>query len=359
MVRSAAVLTAAVLAAAAPAWAQTPAAPPRAREASVGVPPALVEAARAPAHVAYTGEQVIVTWDGRNVSASLVRIEYDPAGWSRLDYRAVGPAGRWTVWRRGADEIRFDPLRRTGSRTTRLPIDGDAMTGSHLPWLMENYRISTRPDSLLGRRATRMDFVPLAGDRPARRIDVDNATGVVLRSERLGPAGRIGETTIFLAFEVKPVGWRSGEAPPSDLRLVERPAPRPAGSTASGYPPLRVALPTGFHKVGEYLTAGSDPVRQTVYSDGAATLVVYQRRGAVAAPPQGSRVVNTAGGPVWVHTFGLRTLVHWAHDGRIVTVVGDVSPQSLLTTAERTGVASTPRLWDRLVAWVAHLIASL
>jgi len=348
MVRSAAVLTAAVLAAAAPALAQSPA-----------VPAALLEAARAPAHVAYAGEQVIVTWDGRNVSASLVHIEYDPAGWSRLDYRAVGPAGRWTVWRRGADEIRFDPVRRTGSRTTRLPVDGDAMTGGHLPWLMENYRISTLPNSLLGRRATRMDFVPLAGDRPARRIDVDNATGVVLRSERLGPAGRIGETTIFLAFEAKPVGWRSGETPPSDVRLVERPAPRPAASTASGPPPLRVALPTGFHKVGEYLTAGRDPVRQTVYSDGVATLVVYQRRGAVAAPPQGSHVVYTAGGPVWVHTFGLRTLVHWAHDGRIVTVVGDVSPQSLLATAERTGVASTPRLWDRLVAWFANLIASL
>lgn len=37
----------------------------------------------------------------------------------------------------------------------------------------------------------------------------------------------------------------------------------------------------------------------------------------------------------------------------------NVSPQSLLATAERTGVASTPRLWDRLVAWFADLIASL
>lgn len=348
MVRSAAAVVAAVLAAAAPVLAQDAPAP-------------LVQAARAPARVAYAGEQVIVTWDGRNVSASLVRIAYDPAGWSELDYRAVGPAGRWTVWRRDADEIRFDPLRRTGTHATRPPGDRDAMTGSHLPWLLENYRIDTAAESLLGRRVTRVDLVPRAGDRPSRRIDVDDATGVVLRSERQGHAGGIGETTIYLSFEVKPVGWRSRQLPPSDLRLTQQPPARLAASSslAAGGVPLRIALPAGFHKVGDYLPGSGEPVLQSVYSDGLATLVVYQRRGAVASPPQDSRVIYTPDGPVWVHAFGLRTLVHWAHDGRLITVVGDVSPQSLVAAAERTGIASAPRLWDRLVAWLANLIESL
>jgi len=36
--------------------------------------------------------------------------------------------------------------------------------------------------------------------------------------------------------------------------------------------------------------------------------------------------------------------------------VGEVSRPSLLAAAERTGIASAPRLWDRLLAWLQELI---
>lgn len=325
---------------------------------AVAAPAPLLRAALAPSQVAYAGEQMVVTWDGRDVFASLVRVEHDPAGWTRLDYRPVGSASRWTVLRRGEEEIRFDPVRRTGTRMTSLSNNGEGFESNHLPWLLENYRITTAAADELGRQATRVEFVPVSADRPARHILVDDATGVVMRSVRVGPNGQVGEVTAFLAFEQKPVGWRSQAAPPTDLRLQRRASPRPAaGTTASvlGGPPVPVIVPAGFHEIGEYVSTGDDPVLQRVYSDGLTTLVVSQRRGAIASPPQGSRVTYTAGGPVWVHTFGLRTLAYWSHAGRVITVVGDVSPQSLLAAAERTGVASTPRLWDRLLAWFADL----
>jgi len=349
MARSAAIL--AVLLAALPveAWA-----------ASAPLP--LLRAVRAPSLVAYAGEQMVVTWDGRDVSASLVRVEHDPAGWTRLDYRPVGSAARWTVLRRGTEEIRFDPVRRTGTRMNNLSNDGETFETNHLPWLLENYRITTASADEIGRRATRVEFSPIAADRPSRRIVVDDATGVVMRSVRTGRGGRIGEVTAFLTFEEKPVGWLSQAALPAGLRLQPRAVPRPAAGLAAsvlGGPRVQVVVPPGFHEVGEYLSGDAEPVLQVVFSDGLTTLVVYQRRGVIASPPQGSQVTYTAGGPVWVHTVGLRTLVHWVHAGRIITVVGDVSPQSLLAAAQRTGVASAPRVWDRLLAWFATLLNRL
>lgn len=76
---------------------------------AVSAPLPLLRAVRAPSLVAYAGEQMVVTWDGRDVSASLVRVEHDPAGWTRLDYRPVGSASRWTVLRRGTEEIPLRP----------------------------------------------------------------------------------------------------------------------------------------------------------------------------------------------------------------------------------------------------------
>lgn len=331
-------------------------------------PTPLMLAARASSLVAYSGEQLVVTWEGQDVLASLVRVEHDPAGWSRLEYQPVGTVSRWTVLQHDADEIRFDPVQRTGTRTTRLPTDRDAFESRHLPWLLDNYQITTAPDRTLGRQTTRLDLMPVAADRPGRQLVIDDATGIILRSERLGQRGQVGEMTAFLAFELKPVGWRREAAPPDGLRLKERPGPRPiapsAIADAFGGSPTQVVVPPGFHLVGQYLgtrSVGSTrtAVLQDVYNDGLTTLVVYQRQGTVASPPQGSRVVYTAHGPVWLRTFGLRTLAHWASGGRVITVVGEVSAPSLLATAERTGVASAPRLWERLGEWFASLVKKL
>lgn len=309
--------------------------------------------------VAYRGEQIVVAWTGASrADASLVFIERDPPAWTRLDYFPLGATRRWTVIRSGAVEIRFDPHQMTGT-TGHAGLDEDDFEAARLPWLLENYRVVTAPDTLLGRAATRLELAPVAHDRPTHRLIVDDETGVVLRSERIGPDGSLGEVTSFLRFEIMPVGWRRDAALPSGLNLTPR-ARVQAVKTDDiahilGGPPAGVAVPAGFHKTGEYLT-GDGPVVQTIYSDGVSTLVVYQRRGSVAAPPQGSQVVATPSGPIWVQRLGLRTLVHWSHTGRVITMVGEVSRAGLLAAAERTGIASAPRLLDRLLAWLHALV---
>src|SRR6267143_8971 len=86
------------------------------------------------------------------------------------------------------------------------------------------------------------------------------------------------------------------------------------------------------------------------------TLVVDQRRDSVARPPEGSELVATSSGPIWVQRLGLRTLVHWSLAGKNVTVVGYATRTSLQAAAERTGVTAAPRLWDRLVTWLREVM---
>src|SRR5437667_10837609 len=150
------------------------------------IPQPLLQAVRARAAVAYRGEQIVVAWESAaRTQASLVRIEHDPPAWTRLDYVPLGPSRRWTVIRSGTVELRFDPLQLTGT-TGRAGVDEDDFEAARLPWLLQNYRVVTAQDALLGRKATRLELAPVAHDRPTHRLTVDDETGVVLRSERAG-----------------------------------------------------------------------------------------------------------------------------------------------------------------------------
>jgi hypothetical protein len=55
-----------------------------------------------------------------------------------------------------------------------------------------------------------------------------------------------------------------------------------------------------------------------------------------------------------MHDIGLQRLVHWAYGGWRLTMVGEVTADSLLAAAERTGIAAPPRAWDRLLGWLAE-----
>ncbi len=323
----------------------------------------LARLVRSRATSAYRGEQIIATWDGSQTQTTFVRVEHDPPGWTRLEYRPIGSSARRVVLRHDAQEIEYDPQTQQGTRRVRLPdIDEDVET-SHLAWLAANYHITAAPDELLGRPVARIDIRPLTSDRPSRRIYVDNATGVVLRSERIGPDGRIGEASTFVAFEPMPRGWRLDVRVPSGLHLTAEPQMRPITSAAAArlvaQRPARFTPPAGFHLTEVYLARREPPVIQSVYTDGLSTLVLTQRPGSSARAPQESRLVQTDSGPMWIHSMGLRTLVHWASSGWLLTLVGDLSPDTMVAVAQRTGVSPAPRLLDRLLGWMRELYVRL
>lgn len=328
----------------------------------------LLRAVQAPAEVAYRGEQIITTWLGGETQTALVRIEHDPPDWTRLEYRPIGLERRWVILRRGEEETRYDPATRRGTRLRRNGSDDEAddvFSVLHLPLLQANYLISSAPGTFLERPVDRVTLRPKFADRPTRRIDVDRATGVVLRSERFGPDGRLVQLTAFLSFDVLPRGWSKTAAPPRNLQLSAQPSAAPVtpdrAARRLGVPPVEIATPPGFQRVADYLLEAPTPVWrptpawQTVYSDGLTTLLVSRHPGALPRPPVGSRLVSRPEGPVWYLDAGVKHVIHWAYEGWRITMVGEVSPEGLLAAAARTGIAPPPRLLDRLLGWLHEL----
>jgi negative regulator of sigma E activity len=322
----------------------------------------LSRAVQARQQVAYRGEQIVATWHGGRSQVTMVQVEHDPPDWSRVEYHPVGSTQRLAVVRQGNVQMQYDLATLQGTRTPRLNED-DSFFTTHLQWLKENYRTTLSASEVMGRKTDRAELRPVAADRPTRRIEVDRETGVILRSERIAPDGRLGELTAFVSFHVMNIGWHTGASPPPGLRLAYQ--PRVHSVTAAqasrllGGDPIEIVPPDGFHRVAYYAMPGGKPEVQTVYTDGLSVLVVSQRHGTIAMPPVGSKVVHTPAGPLWIHNMGLRTLVHWSHANRVLTMIGDVSEEALLRSAQQTGVASAPLLYHRLLVWLRQLLPSL
>ncbi|MDR7414853.1 MAG: hypothetical protein QN193_02890 [Armatimonadota bacterium] len=313
---------------------------------------------RARARAAYAGRQLIVTRDTGPVRTLVVRVERDPVGWTRLVYRPVGARGRFVVFQRGTTQFTYDPRRGLARRST-LPRWEAFPLEDHLAWLQENYRIRASPGRTLGRPTLRLELIPRFTDRPRARFEIDLETGVFLRSERFTPDGHLGDLTAFLTFEPRPPGWRRNLSVPRGARLIVDPVPHVVReeelAARLGVRPVTFPPPPGFHHVVDLLVPGREVMVQRVYSDGLSVLVVHQRRGSIPRPAAGSRMVQRAGGPVWVQRAGTRTVVHWSRGGWLLTATGDLAPEALLRIAEATGVDPGPRLVDHLLAWLRSL----
>lgn len=313
---------------------------------------------RARSRAAYAGKQIVATHTDGRTWTLLVRVEHDPAGWSRLEYRVLGTRGKYVVVRRGRTQIEYDPHSGVG-RVSQLPDWEDPPFVDHLSWLVQNYRVTTKPGRMLGRPTLRVEVVPRVPDRPRAHFEIDQQTGVFLRTERIGPDGRIGELSAFVSFEPKPPGWRKGATVPPNLHLAHDTTAQPVRPSEVvarfGRKPPEVVLPPGFRPVADLWLPSPQPTLQRVYSDGLSTLVVYERPGSLPSPSSGSRPVRRPGGPVWTRQVGMRTVVHWTRDGWLLTAVGDLAPETLLRMADRTGVDPEPRLIDRLLAWFREL----
>ncbi len=320
----------------------------------------LRRAVQASSTVAYRGDQLVTVWLGATTQVTLVHVEHDPRTWTRLEYRPLGLERRWVILRRGDDEIRYDPTTRRGVRVQRRAAEEpeEIFLALHLPLLEANYHVTTTPVSLLGRSAERVELRPRYADRPTRRLLVDRATGIVLRSERISPDGRLVQLTAFLSLDLLSPGWARTNPVPSGLRLTRQAAATAASDAVArrlGVHPVEVTTPPGFRRMGDWLVDGPTPVWETSYSDGLSTLVVSRTPGTVPRPVAGSRRVARAGGPVWVHESGLKHTAHWAYGGWLITMSGEVSPTSLLAAADRTGIAPTPRVLDRVLSWLQDL----
>jgi hypothetical protein len=155
------------------------------------------------------------------------------------------------------------------------------------------------------------------------RLAVDQATGLVLFREQLGPAG--------LPVRVVTV---------EQLEVTSAPGEPRGGSTTSTT--IEIALPRPYRTPpvlsGGYLQLAAfrhGSIVQTVYSDGLHGISVFAQRGRLDedALPRGGRAVRVDGRRGWSYAWPGGVAVTWTAGGLVYTLVGDGPSEELVAAA--------------------------
>jgi sigma-E factor negative regulatory protein RseB len=201
------------------------------------------------------------------------------------------------------------------------------------PRVLEQYDLQPEhADRVAGREAQVMLLRPRDELRYAQRLWADKATGLMLRTDIVGPTGRVLESTAFSEVEI---GIRpQPETVTQAVKKLEgyrvlRPQHQPTRLEAEGWTLARPVA--GFKFAGCVKRtleapeqASSAPVLQVLYSDGLTHVSLF------IEPAERDRADPKIDGPQIGATGALRQRRgdHW------ITVMGDVPPATLQAFAE-------------------------
>lgn len=301
---------------------------------------ALQGAATESGQVSYSGTQVVRVVQGRQVVSAAVGISFE-----------TGQGSSVTVPRQGAGAmLRFVPA------TSSSRIVNEEL----LDLLTRGYSLSGSTGStVVGRPVTVVEATPIAGTSThvAARWWVDNATGLLLWQETYDANGAVAVASGFtsLRLSTQPV-------------FIPHLPPRLATSTTTAS--LTLSSVSDLTTQGWYCQgqlAGLSLVRlrsdeatdpdalHMVYSDGVATLSVFEQRGTLGEPPAGSRLDES------LHVYvrdGTPTMATWRSGDRVFTVMTDGSPDLLraAVAALPHQVVEAPTTMDRIRAGWGHII---
>jgi anti-sigma factor RsiW len=199
-----------------------------------------------------------------------------------------------------------------------------------LALLERNYTLTgTQGATVAGRNATMV--AAWRWGEPAARWWLDDETGIVLWQELYGPTGAVDLSFGFTSVAISPSAQIMDHLPP---RLV---APTTAtslslssvtGLTATGWSCPRQLSSMSLVRLRTDQAANPDVV-QLVYSDGVATVGVFEQRGRMAAVPPESQW--DAGLQAYAH-HGPSQVATWQSGDLVFTVVTD-GPADVLTRA--------------------------
>lgn len=221
----------------------------------------------------------------------------------------------------------------------RVRIDGRPWTSGptdlDLPPAGRKYDLRTGPGPLVaGRPTTAVELWSGGGIR--ERLAVDQATGLVLSREQLGPAGLPVRVVSVQQLEVAPVP--EGRAGPTSTTVAAA-LPRPYRT-----PTL---LAGGYLQLAAF-RHGS--IVQTVYSDGLHGISVFSQPGRLDedALPSGGRAVRIGRRTGWSYAWPGGVAVTWEAGGLVYTLVGDGPGEELVAAAASLPRPPSPSLFGRL-----------
>lgn len=206
---------------------------------------------------------------------------YRKTGITRYEYRSPELRGLVLI-DRGDTLIRLDPTTRTATVETvhRSPATVDLV--------LKNYQaVLVGQEQVLGRQTDVVTLKPKQGSGPSRKLWIDRATGVVLRTEQYNSGGKLVSRSLFLSVDWKasppdnlftiPEGWRQVNAPLQTERHWEKgELSRRLGFTVRepGYVPPGFVL-DGFHLV---IRPNAQPSAHIRYVDGLNSISIFEHR---------------------------------------------------------------------------------
>ncbi len=208
-------------------------------------------------------------------------VVYRKAGMTRYEYRSPELRGLVLI-DKGDTLIRLDPTTRTATVETvhRSPATVDLV--------LKNYRAELAgQEQLLGRQTDVITLTPRQGSGPTRKLWIDRATGVVLRTEQYNSGGKLVSRSFYSSVDWKasppdslftvPDGWKQVVAPVQTERHWEKEdLSRRLGFTIRepGYVPPGFVL-DGFHLVIRPNAQLSAHIR---YVDGLNSISIFEHR---------------------------------------------------------------------------------
>ncbi|MBI4278051.1 MAG: hypothetical protein HY660_06305 [Armatimonadetes bacterium] len=306
----------------------------------------------APSRTTYQGQKTVIQWSGRTSHAAVVRVYHRPPAQTRIEYLASGARSQRLVIDDGRSRWYYDPARRLAVREISSGTDGLPPT-VNLHLLRRNYILQRGGVArVAGREAVQLGLQPRYPGRPLLRLWIDRETGLILRLERFDGRGHLEQLSTFTRVAYTPdlpahlfawrppAGTRTSAAPSAERVPLDRLAAR------LGFPPLPLTpaqIPAGFVlESTALLKVGRAQVGRLHYTDGLATLTVFQGRVAVVGGGRGRTADAWGEGAPLQEQGGVRALSWQAH-GRMFTLVSDLAPSEVLRIARGLGYNSQAR----------------
>jgi sigma-E factor negative regulatory protein RseB len=317
----------------------------------------LAKASHAPTYVTYRGEQYIFASTALGSTGLLAEVTHEPGTGTTVHTRGTPTAPAGTTFLT-ADETKPALLR--GATTLTL--------------LGEHYDLSMgRPGTVAGRDADVVVATSPGAQHATAKFWIDRATGLVLRREVYDERGRVTRASAFVDIAVgaaavtrhsgdygssgtatksgahwsRPYAWRTALDRTALTRM------RTKGWSCPEWLDTSLQLVDARRGDGDY-----DDIVHLSYSDGLASVSVFEQRGRLAAHLAGYQKQSIRGHRVYVRDGVPQKLV-WSTGGTVFTVVADATPRTVGDVVaalphaadDRGGLHRLGRGLDRVASW--------
>ena len=261
-----------------------------------------------------------------------------PKGKQEAEVEVTDAVGAVAISARGGRSV-VDEGKRTYLRDrlgwTGLVVEPNARD---LPEPDRHWELSTSGTRTVAGRPATLVVAARSDGEPAQRLAVDDATGLLLAREVLGPSGRVERSVRFSSIEV---GERDAAAtePPDDVRT---PTAEKLTSMPDGY--RAPSAPGGFELVTR--SRHSDGVL-LFYSDGVFTASVFEQQGELdwGALPKGGDDTQLADTRTRLYREASGDVAVWERNGLVYTCVTDAPSDVFeqMVNAIASDARSTPQ----------------